>query len=86
MTSATLYLEELVDSLADCRLLKAAHEGLLLALKVLLLEQPKDVSRYRIPARLLSEGDVRRILSRRCDYSRSDQDAIANVKIISTSS
>jgi len=86
VTSATQYLESLVDSAADCRELKACHEGLLLTLKVLLLEQPKDVTRYNIPARLLDENGVRAILNRRCDYSKSDQDAIANVKINLTGS
>ncbi len=81
VTSACQYLESLVDSAADCRELKVCHEGLLLTLKVLLLEQPKDVTRYSIPARLLDEEGVRRILCRRCDFSKSDQDAIANVKI-----
>jgi hypothetical protein len=77
----TQYMESLVDSTADCRELKACHETLLLALKLLALEHPKDVTRYAIPARLMGDDMVRRILRQRCDFSKSDQDAIAAVKI-----
>ena len=75
------YLESLVDATEDCLELKACYEGLILTLKILSMEQPKDIMRFQIPGRLLSEAAVRAIFGRRSDFSKSDQDAIATVKI-----
>lgn len=74
------YIEHLIDHLepADIALVKDIFSPLSLAMKILTLDAPGDIRRYAIPAGSLDEDTVRRILSRRIDFSK---EAITKVRI-----
>ena len=81
VTAMVTYLEGLIDCTEDCLELKGVFESLLLSLKILSMEQPSDIVRYRISTRLLTEDKVRSVFRQRSDFNKSDTDAISTVRI-----
>lgn len=78
--SASSYLESLVDSV-DARAVPALKDvlaPLLYAVKVLTLDAPSDIRRYRFPASVFSEEQVRKLMQRRVEFSK---EAVAKVRI-----
>eukprot|EP01041_Mallomonas_annulata_P003569 gene3569-7096_t len=69
-------LEQSVDSILEG--VRLAFAPLLLALKILTLDQPGDIRRYTIPRNTLDEDIIRKIMSCRTDFS---VEAIAKVKL-----
>jgi hypothetical protein len=78
--SVTEYAEALVDHLdpENIQTVKATFASLSLALKLLTLDAPADIRRYALNKALLSEEQVRAVLSRRAEFSA---DAVAKVKL-----
>jgi hypothetical protein len=53
-------------------------EKALWAVKIITIDQPADMMRYRVPSSFFNESDVRSLMSRRTDLSK---DAVAKVKL-----
>lgn len=70
--------EALLDSDVSVRPL---FSSLLWCTTLLVLDQPADVRRYRIPAAALDETAARAVMARRVDFSR---EAVGKVKITVT--
>ena len=58
--------------------IKASTQKVTLAIKLLNLDAPSDIRRYHIPKEIFDDSSVRKILSRRIEYSK---EAIANIRI-----
>jgi hypothetical protein len=74
------YTEQLIDHMDPVHIasVKNAFVPLILALKILTLDAPGDIRRYNIQATVFDEATVRKILSRRSDFSK---DAVSKVKL-----
>jgi len=73
-----LALLRLFDQACEDTSSSILFERVLWATKILTIDQPADMMRYRVPARLFGEAEVRRLLGRRTDLS---QEAVAKVKL-----
>lgn len=73
-------IEKFVDDMdfKSINTIKTSTQKVILAIKLLNLDAPSDIRRYHISKEMFDDINVRKILSRRIEYSK---EAIANIRI-----